>query len=125
MKPVQQENALRQAKQAASEISRLQLEVELIDRARASLAIADATRLFSALAEYERQFSSGTLAEEALYLRMQGHSMVNDGIAVERAARELLRKFPGGVHAKRAERVLTSSRGNTAPLDDAQEEHGK
>jgi outer membrane protein assembly factor BamD (BamD/ComL family) len=97
----------------------LQREVELVDRARASLAAGEPSGLFAALTEYERQFSNGTLAEEALYLRMQAHTLVREHVAVERAARELLRRFPSGAHAKRAQRVLTSGQDMIAPLDDS------
>jgi hypothetical protein len=83
-------------------------EIGVIDRARASLNAGDPSEALRALDEHDRRFDDPRLAPEALYLRMEARARLWDRAGAERAAREILKQYPGGPQVGRAEELLRS-----------------
>jgi hypothetical protein len=86
-------------------------EIGVIDRARASLNAGNPSEALRALDEHDRRFDDPRLAPEALYLRMEARVRLGDRAGAERAAREILEKYPGGPQVGRAEELLRSEPG--------------
>ena len=87
---------------------RLAEEIGVIDRARASLNAGNPAETLRALDDYDRRFSEPHLGPEALYLRMEARARLGDRAGAERAAREIVEKYPGGPQVGRAEELLRS-----------------
>ncbi len=87
---------------------RLAEEIGMIDRARASLNAGNPAETLRALDDYDRTFSEPRLGPEALYLRMEARARVGDRAGAERAAREIVERYPGGPQVGRAEELLRS-----------------
>ena len=81
-------------------------EVSLLDTARNALSAGDARSALSTLTKYQREFPRGTLALEALYLRMESYRRLNRPVEAKRIARRLLELAPNGAHAARARALL-------------------
>jgi outer membrane protein assembly factor BamD (BamD/ComL family) len=86
-------------------------EAELVlGAARALFREHDARAAIRQLEAYRVRFPSGDLTEEALALAIMAHTAVNDRTAVS-LAKDYLRRFPGGVFRREAERAQQRFKG--------------
>jgi outer membrane protein assembly factor BamD (BamD/ComL family) len=76
-------------------------EVELVERARTSLATGNVAAARSALDEHAQKFPRGVLADEASVLRVDVLATSGDHVGARRAARAYLTAHPASPHAPR------------------------
>jgi TolA-binding protein len=90
----------------------LNAEVVALDRARKALASGNSERALAELGGYDREFPTGRLGPEALFLRMEASVAKGDRSAAESAAREIVTKHSKSPHAARARAVLSGAAKN-------------
>jgi TolA-binding protein len=87
----------------------LSRELRLIESARSALAGKDATEALHRLDAYKRQFPKGSLATEALMLRIESLVVRGDHSAAGRLGDALLERSPNGPYARRVRSLLGRS----------------
>lgn len=87
--------------------SRLRLEIEQIDRARAALAAGDLEQARSALDEHDQMAPGGVLEREALLLRFELANRASDAATAQRIAARYLQKYPRDAHSARFRSLLS------------------
>ncbi len=87
-------------------------EVRAVDAARAALVAHDATGALALLDDYDRRYTSGSLAREAALLRTEALMAHGDRAEAVRRAQDLLAQSPDGPYRARLKKVLDE--GNAA-----------
>jgi hypothetical protein len=86
-------------------------EAASIERARATLHQGSAERALAILADYERRFETGALAEEARALKAIARCAVGPGSV--QAAEQFLSRYPSSMFRRRVEASCTAGRAGT------------
>jgi hypothetical protein len=85
---------------------RYALELKVLQPARAAVARDDFSSALAAIAEHERRFPDGQLAEEREALRVQALSGLQRTEEASRAAAAFRERFPGSVLLSRMRKSL-------------------
>lgn len=106
--PVTRETARAPASTQVAEpaLSPLAEETALLDRARASLTARDGSAALAALAEHDRRFASGSLAPEALVVRVEALLLSGRRADAERVGERFLASHPTSPLGRRIRSLL-------------------
>jgi len=84
-------------------------EVAALDRAREAVAAGQPARALAALDDYGRRFPGGTLAQEAVVLRIEALAASGDKAGASRLGQAFLERNPGSPHAARIRTLVGAS----------------
>lgn len=84
----------------------LEREVAVLDAVRAALSRADSAGASAALDRYQREFGAGTLAPEALLLRVQTLMAQGRRSSAEAVGRRFLAAYPTAAYRQRLEAIM-------------------
>jgi hypothetical protein len=89
--------------------SDLGAQIGALDRARAALRDGDAARCLSLLAEYDRAFPAGVMAQEAVVLRVEALLRLGDRDRARDVAARFLASHPTSPHAETLGRLVDTN----------------
>jgi hypothetical protein len=85
----------------APEVPTIDAEMKLLKAAKAALRAGDADRALAGLAQHQREFPDGKLADLREVVRIEALCRLDRNDEAEAASREFLRKRPGSPHSHR------------------------